>query len=195
MPTKRGLSKPSSESASATNASKGKDRAIVSAVAVAIVVAAAGGVLLVGGVFSSEPPATISAELGGETFTLELALDDRSRARGLMYRKSMPADRGMLFAFTDIEPRRFWMNNCLIDLDIVFIDGGGRIVSMGTMLAPPEGTSIATINAPGSPYTFSTGSKRAQYVIELSAGATDKLGLEVGDKLDLPYDRLKRWAR
>ena len=80
------------------------------------------------------PTETIT--LAGEQFTVELALTDPARARGLMFRKELPAHTGMLFVFDRPAPRSFYMKNCLIDLDIIFIAADGSIARIYTMKTP-----------------------------------------------------------
>ncbi len=142
------------------------------------------------------PRTTITWHINDHTFTLETALDEDARERGLMHRTadSLPPDRGMIFAFTKTAPRFFWMNNCLIDLDVIFIDAAGRVVNVSHMTAPPPGTPENTIRNPASPYNASS-NYPAQFVIELNRNAADPLHLTPGQKLDLPIDALKRWAR
>lgn len=171
-------------------------RLLVGVIAVVIAGAVAVAVVLIGqSLGPGGAPETITVKLAGEPFELELKLDDESRRTGMMHREHLAEDAGMLFAFTSMQRQHFWMKNCLVDLDVIFIDAGGAIVALGTMLAPPPGTTEQQLTAPNSPYSFGTGGNRAQFVIELNAGVADKLGLAVGDRVDLPVDRLKRWAR
>jgi len=79
------------------------------------------------------------------------------------------------------------MKNCLIDLDVIFLDGEGRVVSWTTMQAPnPERPDSALARYPsGGP---------ARFAIEVRAGTADKLGLEAGQRIAGPWNRLKRLA-
>lgn len=124
--------------------------------------------------------------LSGESFKLELAVTDDQIRTGMMGRESLADDEGMLFVFPDAEVRHFWMKNCLIPLDVVFLDDDGRIVSITTMPAPDPDDR-----------TFPRYSSRwpAQFAIELAAGRADELGLREGDPIGLPYKDLKRLAR
>ena len=114
--------------------------------------------------------------VGGEEFTVELACTRSSRQRGLMFREELPANSGMLFVFDQPRPRSFYMKNCLIDLDVVFITGDGAIVKAITMRAP----------RPGEPLKYYSSGLPAKYALELPAGTARRLGLALGQKIELP---------
>ena len=89
----------------------------------------------------------IATGAGERDFTVEIADDDRERARGLMFRRSMPDDEGMLFDFLGEEPASFWMRNTYIPLDMLFIKADGTIELIAAAhdpalgaLGPLEGT-------------------------------------------------------
>jgi uncharacterized protein len=113
--------------------------------------------------------------LKGQSFIVELATNDTTRARGLMFREELAADRGMLFIFEDSAPRSFWMHNCKIALDILYFDENLRYVS-GSLSTPPCGLE----QCPNYP---SEGA--AKYVLELAAGRATELGIAKGDALQL----------
>ncbi|MCK5820262.1 MAG: DUF192 domain-containing protein [Bacteroidales bacterium] len=100
---------------------------------------------------------------------IEIADDDYQTQRGLMYRRSMREDRGMLFIFPDIEERSFWMKNTYISLDILYIDANKEIVSIAESVATKSEESIWS----GAP---------AKYVIEVVAGFVAQHQIEVGDR-------------
>ncbi len=113
----------------------------------------------------------------GKPIIVELALDSAAQAKGLMYRESMPEDRGMLFMFPTTQPLAFWMKNTLIPLDIIYIAEDGAIVDIVT--AEP----CQTI------YCHSYPSKMpGKYVLELNAGMAERLGLEVGTNLNRKWN-------
>ena len=116
-----------------------------------------------------------SVELKGHHFDIEIAADDASRERGLMFRDSMPADHGMLFLFEHPAAQTFWMKNTHIPLDILYFDQSYKLVSMQQRVPPCRS---AGNDCPVYP---STGP--AQYVLELNAGTADKLGVKQGDEL------------
>lgn len=115
---------------------------------------------------------TVSVRLGNQTFVLEVADTDSARQRGLMYRSSLPDDRGMLFVFDDEITRGFWMKNVPFALDIVFLDSGGKVVSIRQMKAFDESTTSSIYPA--------------RYAIELKAGVAEKAGIKAGDAVTLP---------
>lgn len=102
-----------------------------------------------------------------ETFLLELAVDDASRHKGLMFRKSMDADRGMLFIFPRLEEHSFYMKNTYLPLDMVFLDQGRTVVgvleNVPVLNEQPRSVGVAS-----------------QYVIELNGGAAKSEGISVG---------------
>lgn len=117
-------------------------------------------------------------EVHGQRFEVELAVDDESRARGLMFREAMQDDRGMLFIFDRAEPQAFWMKNTRIPLDILYFDSSRRLVSAAEGV-PPCGT-------PQCPSYPSAGP--ARFTLELNAGMAKKLKLKVGDELVIDPD-------
>ena len=76
---------------------------------------------------------TCTIDLAGEDFTVELAYKRPSRARGLMFRRHLASNAGMLFIFDKVQIQSFYMKNCLIDLDILFIKPDGEISNIATM--------------------------------------------------------------
>ena len=102
---------------------------------------------------------------------IEIAEGEYETQTGLMYRKSMQDDRGMLFVFDDEIRRSFYMKNTEFALDIIFINGENEIVNIQKKAQPLDQTSLPSM-AP------------AKYVLEVNAGLCDKWGLESGDKID-----------
>jgi uncharacterized membrane protein (UPF0127 family) len=110
--------------------------------------------------------------IAGRMFNIEVADEDHEREQGLMYRKSMPADHGMIFAWGFEEYRGFWMANTQIPLDLIYLDGQGRVISIHR-LRPYDRTSVR------SP-------RPARYALELNAGIAQQLNLKLGDSITLP---------
>ena len=143
----------------------------------------------------TEGPTVERVEIGGEVFTLELALDEYSRAQGLMWRESLAEDGGMLFVYPEPQVMNFWMGNCLIDLDIMYLDPRGFVVQTHTMSAePPQREDESDTDYRNRMPTYSS-RLPAQYAIELRAGTLDRLGISVRDRIVLDFDRLKRLAQ
>jgi uncharacterized protein len=111
----------------------------------------------------------------GATIQAEIADTTEKRAKGLMYRDSLPKDRGMLFTFAEPQLWTFWMKNTRISLDIIWMDGMKRIVHIER-------------NVPTCPRTDDgcpqyQPNDNAVYVLELAAGTADTLKLQRGSVL------------
>jgi len=113
-------------------------------------------------------------ELAGTRYQVELAQDDASRARGLMFRDQMEANHGMLFIHERLEPQAYWMKNTRIPLDILYFDDARRLVSQQRDVPPCSAGDACP------PYPSF---KPARYVLELNAGQAAKLKLEDGTEL------------
>ena len=115
----------------------------------------------------------IASKTGVHVFTVEIADTEQSRERGLMFRKELPPGRGMLFDFHREQQVGFWMKNTLIPLDMIFIDGRGRIVSIEQDAKPMSEDVI-----------MSGGQVRA--VLEVDGGTARRLGIAPGDRVYNP---------
>jgi len=113
----------------------------------------------------------------GALVEAELAISSAEQARGLMFRAELPPGRGMLFVGSRSAQRSFWMYQCLISLDIIWMDGAHRIVEI-VRSAPPCGSTD-----PGNCPSYG-GNANSVYVLELAAGQADAHGLSLGDRLD-----------
>lgn len=116
------------------------------------------------------------AEINGQRYVVEVADTPEAHDRGLMFRRELAPDAGMLFIFEDEAPRAFWMKNTYIPLDILYFDGSRRLVSAQRDV-PPCG------DQPRCPAYPSAGP--ARYVLELNAGQSRLLGLKPGDTLKI----------
>jgi uncharacterized membrane protein (UPF0127 family) len=115
-------------------------------------------------------PLTIVTGSGEHVFQVEIARTEAEHAKGLMFRRYMPADRGMLFEFQSNDPVAFWMKNTYIGLDMVFIAPNGSVTRVVENAEPLSEALIPS----GGP---------AKAVLELNAGAAAKIGLKVGDSV------------
>ena len=148
---------------------------------------------------------TVPVRINGEQFHLELAADQQTRFTGLGGRYYIAPDGGMLFAFPRAAVLQFVMRDCLVDIDIVFLDASGRVTATHHMPAEPllepqaEGESDAEYRARRDAYEL--GLRRyssrfaAQYVLEFAGGTLERLDLEPGEKIDLDLQTLRSVAR
>jgi uncharacterized membrane protein (UPF0127 family) len=111
---------------------------------------------------------------GGAEFTLEVAADDVSRARGYMFREKVGPHEGMLFLFDETDRHSFWMKNCKVSLDILWLDEAHRIVHIAASLPPCPVQGDCPSTAPLLP---------ARYVLEFAAGTAKEQGLKIGDQV------------
>ncbi len=105
---------------------------------------------------------------------IEVADDNAQRAQGLMWRKSMPENEGMLFIFPEDADQAFWMKNTIMPLDILFINSNKEIVKIYKNTIPYSEKSMPS-------------EKKAMYVVETVAGFCDKYGITEGDKISYNY--------
>ena len=113
---------------------------------------------------------TVDSDHGPVKFRVEVAGDHDSQERGLMFRKTMAPDAGMLFDFHGLVETSFWMKNTLIPLDIVFIRADGTISSIAPQATPLSETPIPS----GEP---------VRAVLEINGGRAAQLGIEPGGKV------------
>jgi len=118
----------------------------------------------------------IASKTGVHVFSIELAVTDEERSRGLMFRRSVPESYGMLFDFKRDQEVTMWMRNTYVSLDMIFIQSDGRI----RRIAENTETESDKIIPSG-------GQVRA--VLEVAAGTARKLGIEPGDRVATPIFR------
>lgn len=121
----------------------------------------------------SDTPRVTLVDSTGETlasFWVELARTPAEQQKGLMYRRQMQDDWGMLFIYPNEGPLSFWMENTFIPLDMIFVDADGEIVNI---VAGAEPLTRVKRRSQGD----------AQYVLEINAGLAEKLGLEAGQTM------------
>lgn len=117
---------------------------------------------------------TVQTAKGPQKFAIELALSDAQMEQGLMFRRSLAPNAGMLFDFKAPTNVTMWMKNTLIPLDMLFLDNSGRIIDIHER-AVPLSTDIIASHAP------------ARYVVELNGGTAARLGIKPGDQATSPY--------
>ncbi|MBK7227664.1 MAG: DUF192 domain-containing protein [Ignavibacteriales bacterium] len=164
--------------------SKSKSKITTQRIIVGVVVVALLGFFIVNNFITNEPKVeyyTFTKE-GELTFTdslgilkskidIEIADDHYERQLGLMNRKEMKENEGMLFIFDKLEMQSFWMRNTLISLDMLFVNDQKQIVTIHK--------NTKTLSDQSYP-----SSEPAKYVVEVLAGFTDKHNIQIGDKID-----------
>lgn len=118
-------------------------------------------------------PLTIVTAKGPQHFTVEVATTPAQMEQGLMYRKNLAPDAGMIFDYGAPSTGAMWMKNTLIPLDMVFADQEGRVIGIHERAVP---LSLDTIASPGP----------ARAVIELNGGTAARLGIRPGDQVVFP---------
>lgn len=108
-------------------------------------------------------------------FSAEVSDSPAKMAKGLMFRKSLGQDEGMLFLFKESGKYSFWMKNTLIPLDIIWIDSSNEIVFIRKNAMPCINDYCPAINP----------DKDAKYVLELNAGLSEKYNFSVGNKAEI----------
>ena len=121
---------------------------------------------------------------------IELALSMNEQMTGLMNRDTLAETGGMLFVYDTMEPRSFWMKNCRFDMDLLYMDAAGTVVSIHRMRMERARQRSESEEAYEGRLPAYRSEKPAQYALELAAGQVDLLDLKVGDKLELGTARL-----
>jgi uncharacterized membrane protein (UPF0127 family) len=113
---------------------------------------------------------TIQTARGPVRFDLQIAADDPTRQKGLMFVRSMPQDQGMIFDFQQPQQTAFWMHNTYLPLDLIFVDAEGRIANIAHKAPVCNDNPV-----PGRGFI--------RAVIEINAGVAEKLGIQPGDQV------------
>lgn len=150
-------------------------------------IAAAALLALAGGVGVAQAAASCTSDIAvlntpqGRQLavTVEVVDDPAERAQGLMWRKDLPENHGMLFVYETPQPVSFWMKNTLIPLDILFFDERGVLRHVHPQARPHDLTSIPGA-APGDP------DPKRLFVLEIGGGEAARAGLTPGAVLSHP---------
>ena len=116
-------------------------------------------------------PLTIHSANGEHRFTVEVAATPDQQETGMMFRRSVAGNRGMIFPYDPPQEVAFWMKNTLIPLDMIFIRPDGRIARIAANAVPesldpvPSGEAISA-------------------VLEIGGGRSAELGIKEGDRVD-----------
>ena len=114
------------------------------------------------------PLATLN--VGEHKLTAEIANTDATRSTGLMHRRMLPENRGMLFIFPDLALHSMWMMNTHVPLSVAFLDSAGVIINIADMQPHTQTTHGAT--------------RPARYALEMNQGWFRKRGIKPGDKVE-----------
>lgn len=115
---------------------------------------------------------TRTLEVGGHSYSLEVAITKEEHEKGLSNRKSLAEDRGMLFLFQKEDKECFWMKDMEFPLDIIWLDGTKRVVHLERNVSPDT-----------YPQAICP-SEKATYVIELNSGQASEAGILPGQILN-----------
>ncbi len=117
-----------------------------------------------------EPLQLETADGRRHAFRVEIADEDGEHARGLMFRRTLAPDAGMLFLFPDDRVQAFWMKNTYVPLDMLFVAADGRIADLHENAWPLDETPIRS-------------DRPVRAVLEVVAGTVRRLGIRVGDRV------------
>lgn len=132
---------------------------------------AAGAVL--GGCDGPREESAPRVSINGVTWFVDVAMTVEQRRQGLAGRPHLADNVGMLFLFPKERPQAFWMEGCLIDLDIAFIDSDRRVINTTTMTAEPDRRGRRSYYSKGP----------CRYVLEVAAGRLAAAGVRPGDRV------------
>jgi hypothetical protein len=122
-----------------------------------------------------EPPARGEVRIGPHRWTVELATTIPTRREGLKGRTAIAPDEGMLFVYPEAKVLRFWMDGCVIPIDIVYIGPDRRIVNIYEMQVEPDRRGRTTYSS----------QLPAQFALEIAGGSARRAGLKVGQSVEL----------
>lgn len=132
--------------------------------------------------FAQQLPSSVCT-LGSSKIKVLLARTPFQRAKGMMFAESLADNEGMLFIYNSPQKMVFWMKNTKIPLDIVFLSPSLQIIEWIEGMEPGYGKSEYKLPRYEA-------KQLAQYALELNSGAVKKMGLQLGDKLEIPLTLL-----
>lgn len=127
-------------------------------------------VLLLGTTSARAELPEIPLAISGHRITAEVASTDAQRSRGLMHRRMLPENRGMLFVFTEPALHAMWMVNTYVPLSVAFLDAAGVIINIEDMMPLTQTPHPAT--------------RPAKYALEANLGWFKKRGIQPGAKVE-----------
>lgn len=129
--------------------------------------------LVLGAAVATAEPVVIHAGGSAYKFEVEIVTTPESRAQGLMFRKALAPNAGMLFIYPDEKPVSFWMKNTLIPLDMLFLKSDGQIAHIAHNAVPLDESQIDSGAA-------------VKAVLEINGGTAAALGIKEGDRVEYP---------
>ena len=115
-------------------------------------------------------PLSAKIEIGGNRYTVEVAVTATEKAKGLSFRDSMPADHAMIFLYDHKDFYEFWMNGMRFSLDFIWLDGN-TIVDITQNVQIPSGATMPIIKP----------ALQADKILELNAGVVARDGIKIGE--------------
>ena len=112
----------------------------------------------------------IGLSISGHKLTAEVARTDPTRMEGLMHRRILPENRGMLFVFREVAVQSMWMMNTYVPLSVAFLDANGVIINIEDMQPQTQDTHAAA--------------KPVKYALEVNQGWFRKRGIKPGARVD-----------
>ena len=113
---------------------------------------------------------SIKTAKGRFKFNIEMAISRRQQSQGLMFRRSLAADAGMLFDYRIPQRISMWMKNTFIPLDMIFIDQDGKVINIAERTIPHSEVVISSKTP-------------ARAVLEVNGGTASRLGIRSGDQV------------
>jgi len=126
--------------------------------------------LLFAASFSDAELTLIKLTIAGHGVAAEVASTEPQREQGLMFRRMLPEDRGMLFVFPQLERHGMWMVNTYLPLSVAFVDADGTIINIEDMR--PHTREVHSADRP------------ARYALEMNRGWFKKRGIKAGAKVE-----------
>lgn len=129
--------------------------------------------------------------IAGKVFRLEVAADEAAQDKGLGGRTHLAPDSGMIFVFPEPLWHEFVMRDCVIPLDLLYVDDNGRIISMHAMLPEPPRTPAERADHPAEDFAYTArltpypSGAPCPFVIEIAGGSIEALGVKVGDRVTM----------
>jgi uncharacterized membrane protein (UPF0127 family) len=128
----------------------------------------------------SSSPAVIPLKMpSGQVMQAEVMVEDADRARGLMFRDALAADRALVFVFGDVGFHGIWMKNCKFPIDILWLDETQKVVHLAEAVPPCRKDPCPTYQP----------MQRAAYVIEMNAHQARRVKATVGSRVEFSLPR------